>query len=80
MLFYPPIELFILFFFLFFFTLISPIFVFLSSEHQCYIGLKKSLLVILLLEYSHAYVLLLEHCHFVCFQFFFKPRDSHLVI
>lgn len=28
------------------------------------------LVLILLLVYYHAYVLLLEHCHFVCFQFF----------
>lgn len=37
------------------------------------------LVLILLLVYYHAYVLLLEHCHFVCFQFFltlwFTPCD-----
>lgn len=71
MLFYPPIELF--YFYFFYFVLISPIFfIFLSSEHQCYIGFSilSVLVLILLLVFYHAYVLLLEHCHFVCFQFF----------
>lgn len=51
--------------------LISPMFIFLSSEHQCCLGLQFSVLeFILLLGYYHAYVLFLEHCPFVCFQFF----------
>lgn len=32
--------------------------------------LSVLVLILLLVDY-HAYVLLLEHCHFVCFQFFF---------
>lgn len=34
------------------------------------LSILSVLVLILLLVYYHAYVLLLEHCHFVCFQFF----------
>lgn len=48
------------------------------------LSILSVLVLILLLVYYHAYELLLEHCHFVCFQFliifFNKPCDSHPVI
>ena len=82
MLFYPPIE------FFFCFVLISPIFCFPLIRAQMLHRLKilSVLVLILLLAYYHAYVLLLEHCHFVCFQFFFltlwftRDLDAHFFV
>lgn len=88
MLFYPPIELFFFFFSFFLFclvlffsfVLISPIIYFplIRAPMLHRLPILSVLVFILLLVY-HAYVLLLEHCHFVCFQFltlWFTPCDD----
>lgn len=62
----------IIFFILFVFVSISPIFCFplIRAPMLHRLSNLSVLVFILLLVYYHASVLLLEHCHFVCFQFF----------